>query len=56
MPQNFWDHILRVPALVRTGRNNEAVFALQTARRLRPELADNSRDLVSKIVVDPLSG
>ena len=53
MPQNFWDHILRVPALVRTGRNNEAAFALQTARRLRPELADNSRDLVSNIVLDP---
>ena len=52
MPQNFWDHILRVPALVRTGRKTEAAAALRTARRLRPELANNTRDLVSKIVVD----
>ena len=53
MPKSFWDHVLRIPALVRTGRNNEASAALQTARQLRPELIDNSRNLVSKIVVDP---
>ncbi|MFO0915581.1 MAG: hypothetical protein U0795_21635 [Pirellulales bacterium] len=53
LPDCFWDHLFRGTVLAETGQMDEAIRALSTARRLRPQLAERARDIVPKIVGNP---